>query len=146
MKIYKIMLLAGAAATMMTACNSEDAPGQSNTGKKEIAFLCEYPGGTRATDTQFENSDRIGVFITESDAMLQIGGNVLNNEQFSYNGSSWTSARKVYWDAGTFNVYAYYPYAKSVNDTEDYSFEIQADQSTHGDTLPRIFSGHVRRA
>lgn len=131
MKIYQVMLLAGAAATMLSACSSQDTPEVDNNGKKEITLLCQYPGETRATDTNFENSDQIGVFITEADAALQIGGNVLNNEQFTYNGSTWAAARKAYWDAGTFNVYAYYPYAKSVNDTEDYSFEVQTDQSTH---------------
>ncbi len=65
------------------------------------------------------------------DAALQIAGNELNNELFTYNGSSWKSARKTYWDNGTYKVYAYYPYTASVNDTEDFTFSIAEDQSNH---------------
>lgn len=129
MKIYNTMLLMGAAATILTACNNEDAPKADNNN--EIAFICEYEDATRATDTQFENNDRIGIYMVADNASLQIGGNELNNELFSYNGSTWTAARKVYWDNGTHKVYAYYPYSTSINDTEDYTFKVAEDQSTH---------------
>ncbi|MCM1296064.1 MAG: fimbrillin family protein [Muribaculaceae bacterium] len=129
MKIYNFMLLTGAAAAMMTACSSEDTP-LSDNNNNEIAFLCQYEDGTRVTDTKFESQDQIGVYMTAKDAALQIGGNELNNELFSYNGSAWTAARKVYWDNGSHDVYAYYPYAAKVNDTEDYTFELPTDQST----------------
>lgn len=128
MKIYKSMLLTGATAVMMTACNSEELP-QSNDSN-EIAFICQYEDETRVTDTKFESNDQIGVYMTAKDVNLQIGGNELNNELFSYNGTSWTSARKVYWDNGSHDVYAYYPYSSKVNDTEDYTFELPTDQST----------------
>lgn len=130
MKSYLHLLLIGAAATTLYACgtdNENDAMPESN----EVAFICQYAEVGRATDTNFENNDRIGVYMVAEGEPLQLGGNELNNELFSFNGSTWTSARKVYWNTGKHNVYAYYPYADKVNDTEDYTFTLSADQSTH---------------
>lgn len=126
----KIWLLA-VGALLMTACSNDETEQQQYLPDKgEIQLLFVHPHQTRATETAFENTDELGVYVTKSNEELQIGGNVVNNEKFIYNGTSWTSARKVYWDEGLHNVYAYYPYAKSVNDVKDYSFELQADQST----------------
>ena len=135
----KILLLA--ALTMLAACSNDEeqevkVPQQSNqetfvADKGEIVLQMIHPNAvTRATETAFENTDSIGVFVTLQDAALQIAGNVVNNELFTYNGTSWSSKRKVYWNEGEHNVYAYYPYAKRVNDINDYSFQVLADQST----------------
>lgn len=128
MKLYHNLLLLGAAA-MLGACSSDDAP--ANNNEKEIAFLCDYDQSSRATDTNFEGNDKIGIYMVAEGATLQLGGNELNNELFSFNGSAWTSSRKVFWDNGKHTVYAYYPYAVKVNDTEDYTFTVASDQSTH---------------
>ena len=127
----KILLLA-AGAMMMAACSSDETTEQTYVADEgEIQLELVHPGAvTRATDTQFESTDKIGVYVTAKDEALQIGGNEVNNELFTYNGTSWTSARKVYWNKGQHDVYAYYPYTKAVNDISDYSFEVQADQST----------------
>ena len=119
-------------AVMIAACSSDETNEQgyiADKGEIQLAFV--HPGAvTRATDTSFENSDKIGVYVTAIDETLQIGGNEVNNELFTYNGSSWTSSRKVYWNNGSHDVYAYYPYSQTVNDISDYSFAVQADQST----------------
>ncbi|MBD5263149.1 MAG: fimbrillin family protein [Bacteroides sp.] len=128
MKSYNSMLLIGAAA-LFAACTNEDTP-ESAASSNEVAFICQYADQTRVTDTKFEAKDEIGVYMTAKDTSLQIGGNELNNEMFSYSGSAWTAARKVYWDNGEHDVYAYYPYAAKVNDTEDYTFDLPLDQST----------------
>ncbi len=117
---------------MMAACSSEETSEQQGfvADKGEIQLQFVHPAQTRATDTQFENTDQIGVYVTAKDVALQIGGNEVNNELFTYNGTSWTSSRRVYWNEGQHDVYAYYPYSKTVNDIMDYSFEVQADQNT----------------
>ncbi len=117
---------------MMTACSNDETNKQQGyvADKGEIQLNFVYPSTTRATDTSFENSDKIGVYVTAKDEALQIGGNEVNNELFTYNGTSWTSSRKVYWNNGSHDVYAYYPYSETVNDISDYSFAVQADQST----------------
>ena len=112
---------------MPVACSSDNAP--VNNNEKEIAFICDYDRASRTTDTNFENNDKIGIYMVAEGASLQLGGNELNNELFSFNGSAWTSSRKTYWDNGKHTIYAYYPYAAKVNDTEDYTFAVASDQS-----------------
>ena len=128
MKTTKI-ILAAMTALAMTAC-SNDNEQVFTPAEGEIQLQMVHPAQTRATDTSFENTDEIGVYVTNADSKLQLGGNEVNNERFVYNGSSWTSPRKVYWNTGTHNVYAYYPYSQTVNDVEDYQFSVQTDQST----------------
>ncbi|MDE6653993.1 MAG: fimbrillin family protein [Muribaculaceae bacterium] len=128
MKTYLYLLLAGAAA-ITTSCSNEDTPDAASS-KNEVSFLCEYGTQSRVNDTSFDTDDEIGVYMTAKDATLQIGGNHLNNERFCYNGSAWTATRKVYWDKGEYDVYAYYPYSSLVNDTEDHTFVLPTDQST----------------
>lgn len=128
----KHWLLAAMVAIAFTACNSDVENDVYKVDEGEIQLLMLHPGQqqTRVTDTAFEGNDSIGVYVTASNVELQLGGNEVNNEAFIYNGTSWTSVRKVYWDNGNHNVYAYYPYKKRVNDIEDYSFALNTDQST----------------
>lgn len=134
MRKVKYLLLAVMTVFAFVACNSDDemrveSPDGTNTGEIQLDML--HPGRvTRATETAFENTDSIGVYVTAQDVVLQLGGNEVNNELFVYNGSAWASVRKVYWNTGKHNVYAYYPYSKTVNDVEDYSFSVWTDQST----------------
>ena len=127
----KIWLLA-VGVLMMASCSNDETSEQGyKADNGEMQFLFVYPTTvTRATDTSFENSDKIGVYVTAKNEPLQIGGNEVNNELFTYNGTSWTSGRKVYWNNGSHDVYAYYPYSKTVNDISDYAFQVEADQST----------------
>lgn len=127
MKSYYSLLLLGAAA-LLNSCSNEDNSNEASS-QNEIKFLCQYEDATRVTDTKFESADEIGVYMVEKDAPLQIGGNELNNEKFSFNGSAWTAARSVYWNEGEHDVYAYYPYSSNINDTEDYTFDLPTDQS-----------------
>ena len=135
MKRVRFMQMAMLMAAMaFTACQNSDVDEvTSNVPEQdEIVLDMIHPHGaaTRATETAFENSDKVGVYVTAADAALQLGGNEVNNALFTYNGSSWTASRKVYWNNGKHNVFAYYPYSETVNDVEDYSFSVQEDQST----------------
>ncbi len=129
MKAAKIFL-ASMAIFAMTACNNgEELEFRPAEGEIQLQFV--HPAAqTRATDTSFENSDQIGVYVTTEGNALQLGGNAVNNELFTYNGTSWTSSRKVYWNTGLHNVYAYYPYSNTINDVENYQFSVNTDQST----------------
>ena len=69
-----------------------------------------HPALARATSTNFETGDRMGVFLTEKDVPLEVSGNYVNNELLAYSGSKWESARKIYWNDGTYDVFGYYPY------------------------------------
>ena len=130
MSVKKIFLIA-AMAVAVSACQKENKVETYAPDPGEIQLNMIHPGvQTRVTETGFDADDQIGVYVTASDAALQLAGNEVNNELFEYNGTSWTSVRKVYWNEGTHNVYAYYPYSATVNDVVDYSFRVQTDQST----------------
>ena len=130
----KRLLVYAAAAMVLAACNNDEVTEQKFfADEREIQLDFIHPGNTRTTDTQFEAKDCIGVYVTAEGEALQIGGNEVNNELFTYNGTSWTSKRKVYWNEGKHDVYAYFPYAKTVNDIENYSFTVQADQNATAD-------------
>jgi hypothetical protein len=133
MKTTKLTLMAMMATMTFTACSNDDETGNTTftPDKGEIVLLMEHPGRvTRATETAFEANDEIGVYVTRADAALQLGGNEVNNELFAYDDSSWRSKRKVYWNEGLHNVYAYYPYSATVNDVSNYAFSVSEDQST----------------
>lgn len=119
----------GILLVMLASCSSDNEPSIIPGSKNEISFDCHY-ASTRVLDDSFEKEDPIGVFITESESRLQIGGNEVNNELFRFDGSAWKASRPVFWKEGTFDVYAYYPYQASLNDVEEYSFELPLDQST----------------
>lgn len=128
----KHLFLYAAAAVLLASCSNDELNEPKFVADEgEIQLQMLHPGQlTRATDTAFEANDSIGVYVTAVDAALQLGGNEVNDELFTYNGTSWTSKRKVYWNTGNHNVYAYYPYSKQVNDVKDYAFSVQEDQST----------------
>lgn len=128
MKMMKFML-ATAAVVALSACSKDHVPAVTEEGNV-IRFVAMHPSQTRVTDTNFEVNDTIGVYITASDAPLQLGGNEMNNEKFIYDGSSWNSSRKMYWNEGLHDVYAYYPYVKNINDVEDFTFVVSLDQNT----------------
>ena len=131
MKAMKYFM-AAAMAIAFAACDNENEIGNEvyTTDEGEIQLVMVHPHQTRVTETSFESSDSISVYVTSNDAALQLAGNEVNNELFTYNGTSWTSKRKVYWNTGKHNVYAFFPYSKKVNDVVDYSFSVQTDQST----------------
>ncbi len=96
----------------------------------EIRLSITHPSQTKVTDTNFELNDQIGVYMTVEGSTLQFSGNELNNEEFYYDSNSWVSARRLYWNEGSHDIYAYYPYCEAISDTEEYKFVLQSDQST----------------
>ena len=133
MKIHLIIYIALAlTAVGMTSCSEETLPTDKPTDSKgiEMKLLMTHPGSkARATATDFEAGDKTGVFVTLTDKPLQVGGNVVNNEALTFIDDEWKAAKKLYWDEGTYNVYAYYPYISSVSSIEDQPFSISLDQS-----------------
>lgn len=129
MKIFKLFGCLAASSLLLTGCSGDEQPLPEADGN-EISINAVHPNSvSRVNDTGFDKSDRIGVFVVDAGTELQPGGNVVNNGCYEYNGSAWSSARKYYWNNGTYNVYAYYPYSQIVDDTEQYLFELPLDQS-----------------
>ena len=130
----KRILYIGVALSMMifAACSSDnDVSTEAPKSAKEtpMTFDVIHPSQTKATATEFENGDKIGVYIAKTDMPLEIGGNTLNNEQLTLTSGTWTPSKNLFWDEGTYNAYAYYPYM-DVTSIEDQPVSVATDQSS----------------
>lgn len=114
----------------MMSCQKEAPVTLQDDG--QIRFEFGLPS-TKATAENFEAGDHVSVwaveYASEEAPELQIGGNFLNNEMLTYDGSAWNSSRNVYWSEKPCDFYAVYPYIRP-NSVESYIFEIQADQNS----------------
>lgn len=121
---------------LVSSCSSDETvPGANDDGAMRFTVL--HPGqqtadkAVKATDKSFENSDVIGLYVTDDTQPLQLGGNEVNNASMTYDGSAWKPATPVYWNNGKhYNVYAYYPYIVSPASVDDCAFAVQTDQTT----------------
>ena len=98
-----------------------------------IRFNLQYPVSTKAAADAFESGDVTGIYMTDyaggAASPLQVSGNAVNNAAITFDGASWTSNPKLFWDEGVkYDVYGYYPYAKPAS-VDDYAFSVAADQS-----------------
>ena len=85
---------------------------------------------TKATETDFESGDKIGLYVVENPAVLQVSGNYVNNLDATYNGAQWTSDTGLNWPSteSVCDIYAYYPYM-TVSSITSAPFSVLADQS-----------------
>lgn len=129
MNICKNIIYTALAILCLAACSDNESV-QTADGEMPMSFIAIYPGTTRATETDFEQGDRIGLFVTNDSMPLQTSGNVVNNEPLTLNGTAWTTPHSLYWSNGKYNTYAYYPYTASVTSTEAMPFNVATDQDT----------------
>ncbi len=97
----------------------------------EMKFRVEYPS-TKATGAAFESGDAMGVYVSKYEGgkplPLLITGNHANNAKSVFDGTAWKTTPTIYWEAGKFDVYAYYPYSKP-NSVDEYDFTVALDQT-----------------
>ncbi len=135
-KIFAITLSIAATAMMFQSC-SEVEPAQDNG---EMRFDVSLPQ-TRATDSAFETGDKLSLWAVEyngdTQMPLQIGGNFINNEKLTFDGTQWAAARTLYWSDNACDFYALYPYSGEISSVESQPFSIVADQNSakSGDAL-----------
>ncbi len=102
---------------------------------REISFEVGFPA-TRATASAFESGDKMSLFAVEYDgenvAPVQVGGNFINNEALTYNGSKWSAARTLYWSDNACDFYGLYPYQSNLTSVDEYPFEVSTDQNGDG--------------
>ena len=83
-----------AAALLLLASCAKETVQEPQT----IQFQFNLPG-TRATASAFEANDAISLYAVEwngtTQMPLQVGGNFLNNEKLTYNGTTWTPERTL---------------------------------------------------
>lgn len=126
------MIFAAALALVAAGCTKQQA---QEAPSLEVKFNLEYPvTASKATAAGFETGDVTGVYMTEwidgSPVKLAAAGNAANNARLTFDGISWESRPKIWWDAGVkYDVYGYYPY-DAPSSVDEYRFSVQADQST----------------
>lgn len=118
------------ALSLLASCGDEAEPQYKDAKSTPMTFRVSHPAKTRATSTDFESGDRIGLYVSGADKPLEIGGNLVNNEVLAFDGSTWSADHFLFWDEGSYNAFAYYPYIKDVSSIEDQPFSVALDQSS----------------
>ena len=129
----KNILILAVATLLMTSCSKNEeilVPEES-----VMQITATHPSATRATATGFEDGDKIGVYVTDYTgdvaSPLQISGNWANNVATTYDGSVWSTAKKIFWSENKMDVYGYYPYMTPTS-IDLQPFAVALDQSTEG--------------
>ena len=130
-------IMLGLVACSLEEDNFRPEPSNEEPGLITISGEISQIYQTRANDTGFADKDEIGVYIVDyngGDAgTLKNNGNRADNVKFTFDETAykWTPVRDIYWkDKVTrIDVYGYYPYA-SIENVNEYAFEVQKDQST----------------
>lgn len=115
---------------LLLVSSCQKAVSDSLPGSMSIHFI--HPDATtKVTSTAFENGDKIGLYVMETPAPLQVSGNYVNNLPATFNGTNWTGEESLGWPttSSTCDLYAYYPYME-VNSITSAPFSVQLDQSS----------------
>ena len=115
---------------LLAACGKENTLEQN-----VIHFQFGFPG-TRATTTAFDAGDAVSLYAVQwiggVQYPLQIGGNFLNNEKITFDGTNWNPDRTLYWADTPCDFYAIYPYQAEITSVERNPFTLAADQDAQG--------------
>jgi hypothetical protein len=136
MKKYIYSVISFAMAFSLSACSDNTAvtdEADANVMRFEVlhpSVLSTSKSASRVTETAFEKNDNVGIYLTTHNTLLELAGNYANNEKLSFDGTTWTPARTIYWDNGKYDVFAYYPYQKSISSVDDLPFTVASDQTT----------------
>lgn len=111
---------------------------KNNESSLSVTFDIRYPGQTKVSGNSFESGDAAGLYMTEYSSgvalPLMLFGNAISNAALTFDGSSWASSPRVFWDKGMkYDVYGYYPYGHPTS-IDEYEFSVSQDQSTSGDS------------
>lgn len=62
------MALCAVAVALLTACADDDAPQYKDAKSTPMTFVVDHPSMVRATDSNFETGDRIGLYVSAAGA------------------------------------------------------------------------------
>ena len=107
------------------------------SGSSPVCFYLSPKPSTRATDTEFEKGDAIGVFAAARDdesvpAQLRPSGNFADNKKYIFDGEKFVpdgESNSIFITSYPIDYYAYYPYA-TVDNPLEFTFHVAADQES----------------
>ena len=135
----KILFLMVAAAFAVCSCNKPGPEPEPEPQPELIPIRLSTDISTKATDSQYENGDMIGVYVVNNvdgeAGTLANSGNHLDNTKFTFDGNEWKADKEVYWADQTTpaDFYCYYPYTASVSDVTALTFSVKENQSSIAD-------------
>lgn len=135
MTLYSIYAACLGLALCLTGCGQEEMTEVGEQPADVMRFSLTHPdeeARTRVTETHFEKDDRIGLYVCTAEAPLEVGGNYVNNALLTFNGSAWYPERPIFWNNGSYDVYAYYPQVSPVTSVDDLPFSVATDQQAAG--------------
>lgn len=121
-----------------TACQKDVCLPMENPQDGVMIFDVLSPGvQSKATGNMFASGDKAGIFVTDyvddtTPMPLQVSGNRATNIAIVCDGSSWNPEKPVYWGDTKSDVYAYYPYTKSITDIDGQAWKVATDQTVKG--------------
>lgn len=135
MTLYSIYAACLGLALCLAGCGQEEMTEAGEQPADVMRFNLTHPdegARTRVTETHFEKDDRIGLYVCTAEAPLEVGGNYVNNALLTFNGSAWHPERPIFWNNGSYDVYAYYPQVSPVTSVDDLPFSVATDQQAAG--------------
>lgn len=135
MTLYSIYAACLGLALCLAGCGQEEMTETGEQPADVMRFSLTHPdegARTRVTETHFEKDDRIGLYVCTAEAPLEVGGNYVNNALLTFNGSAWHPERPIFWNNGSYDVYAYYPQVSPVTSVDDLPFSVSTDQQAAG--------------
>lgn len=140
--LIKKYLFIAAVSVWLFACSAGGEGGESElpkppgpaqpTERMPIDIITSI---TRATETAFEDGDKIGLFVVNrnadgSAAPLKPSGNYVDNMLYTYS-TTWNAATTIYWkdEVTHADFYMYHPYSQTVASVDAMPFDVTADQS-----------------
>lgn len=135
MTLYNIYAACLGLALCLAGCGQEEMTEAGEQPADVMRFSLTHPdegARTRVTETHFEKDDRIGLYVCTAEAPLEVGGNYVNNALLTFNGSAWHPERPIFWNNGSYDVYAYYPQVSPVTSVDDLPFCVATDQQAAG--------------
>ena len=107
------------------------------SGSSPVCFYLSPEPSTRATDTEFEKGDAIGIFAAARDdesvpAQLRPSGNFADNKKYIFDGEKFVpdgESNSIFITSYPIDYYAYYPYA-TVDNPLEFTFHVAADQES----------------
>ena len=126
------LLMFTAAIAMLFSCSESPIPEPEPQPepKPEKWAINISTNITKATDTAFENGDKVGIYVVNVPDALKANGNHADNIGFSYSGI-WNTSTPIFWKDETTKAdfYCYYPYTSSIASIDALPFAVKADQS-----------------
>lgn len=146
-KNYHLLLMLLWVCLITSCSDSENETRSAIAGKDELTFGTALQ--TRATDTEFELSDTIGIYAVTDDHLKPVG-NYKDNAAYNLYSlpDNWKSVNGVYYpiDGNPLELYSYYPYRENPFDSETrIKLALRLDQTLHADYTASDFCAAVNR-